>query len=231
MSAGARILKYQHFRAYPHPPPVPTTIKIYSDMHTGGVTCDGIVARLGVMELWNAIRSGLGNYADCNGSLHQVGFLRSWWYPDWENLARAIRTFAIPSALAGHTILSARFALYGQSKGDNLGCQPQICVVEAYPDADNNLVNADYQHIGGVPLSNIINYADYVIADFNYFNLNSQGLALIVPGQICRLGLREYKCDISGYEPGWYPSQGSWFEFWDVEINDARMPYLEVTYQ
>lgn len=233
MSVGARILKWQIFRAYAGPqygPPV--TVKIYSDPFTGGVTVDGFIRRQVWESTWAEIHGGNGTLDGDLYSVLSVYIQSSASFSKWFMMERSLMTFDLSVIPAGSQIQSARFCGYGANKGDTPGWQPQIAVYESYPLADNDLVLADYTRLYTTPLSNIIDYNDFVLGDFNYFILNAQGLALLVPGQICRLGLREAKYDAPFNPPLWVTQKWAFMQVYAAGYTPASgRSYLEVTYR
>ena len=232
MSVGARVLKWQLLRAYARPPITPGIVKIYADPGTGLTTVDGYAQRTGVAETWNVIRTSPGLSAFASTQLNDFGVGSALSQDMWQGIARLITTHSLAVVPLGAEIIYAKYYFKGSYKVDSLGGQPQIAVYQSYPLADNNIVAADYQRLYNTPLSNLINYADFVIGGFNIFTLNDAGLALLLPGQICRLGLREAKYDAPGLPPTWRYWSAMYFQGYSVEASLlADRPYLEISYQ
>jgi hypothetical protein len=233
MSVGARALKWQQLRAYAGPTyGPPQTVKIYSDPGSGLTTVDGHTQRTGVNELWAVIHDSVGLSGVTLEPDMDCGEASTSSVDRWQGLARAIMTFDLSVIPTGSDIQSARFCGYGYRKTDTFGYGPQIALYQSYPLADDNVVAADYQRLYNTELSNVINYADFLTTGFNYFVLNEAGLALLIPGQICRLGLREAKYDAPGGKPVWKASKVMLFEVYSRDYATAsRRPYLEVTYR
>jgi hypothetical protein len=159
-----------------------------------------------------------------------IGEASAAWPNTWQGLSRAIMTFDLSIIPAGKNIQSARYVARGLQKFDTFGLKPQIALYKSYPLADNNVVAADYQRIYHTRLSNIIGYDGFVIDGPNDFTLSSAGLALLTPGQICRLGLREVKYDAPDIAPPWQASKVMLFRVYDADHpNVAYRPYLEIT--
>lgn len=232
MSVGARALKWQQLRAYAGKWGSPVTVQIKADAGTGLTTVDGYAARTGVNESWAAIHGGAGNSARPADVYGKVNVTSIYFGTGWAEICRWITTHSLGGIPAGSLINSARYAVYGYRKWDSFGYKPKIALFQSYPAADNNVVAADYQHLYNTELSNVIGYDDFVTGGFNYFVLNDAGLALLVPGQIARLGLREAKFDAPFIQPTWVRNKGMGFQWYQVDApNPAVHPYLEVVYQ
>lgn len=205
-------------------------IRIYSDPGSGLTTVDGFAQRTGVAEPWAALHDGAGLSAWTNLLQMDIGEASASWPDTWQGLARAIMTFDLSVIPTGKTILSAKYVTRGYQKLDTFGLKPQIALYQSYPLADNNVVKADYQRLHTLRLSNIIGYDDFIIGGPNDFILNSAGLALLAPGQICRLGLREVKYDAPNIAPPWQNSKVMLFRVYDADHPTiAYRPYLEIT--
>jgi hypothetical protein len=208
------------------------TVKIYSDTTHGSTTVDGYAQRTGVAEPWATIHNSVGLGASPDINYLYAGEAVNMWTGVWKGLARNIMTFKLLSVPTYAQILSARFALCGYQKTDTYGSKPQIALYQSYPLADNNVVAADYQRLYNAVLSNIIGYDSYLTNGFNYFNLNAAGLALLIPQQLVRLGLREAKYDAPNIEG---PSQANNVMLFYGRSVDysvvAQRPYLEVTFR
>jgi hypothetical protein len=148
------------------------------------------------------------------------------------DIHRGIMTFSLLSIPLLAAIDSARFMFRGLGHNDTLGDKPRIAVFQSYPLADNNIVKADYNRLYNVCLSNEIGYDDFTITGFNAFQLTEAGLALLKPGEICRLGLRESKFDAPGLPPP--GTAGTALRFFGASRDHTTTtyrPYLEVTYR
>jgi hypothetical protein len=233
MSVGARVLKWQQLRAYAVPTyGPPQTVNIYSDPGSGLTTVDGFAQRTGVIENWAVIWGWPGLSAWTNLPRLDAGEATTSYVDCWQGLARSIMTFSLSGIVPGSDIQSARFRGVGYSKTDTFGYKPKIALYQSYPLADNNVVAADYQHLYNTPLSNLIGYDDFVLNASNFFVLNELGLALLIPGQVCRLGLREASYDAPFNMPPWKSSKVMMFSVCSRDHTTvAYRPYLEVTYR
>jgi hypothetical protein len=233
MSVGARILKWLLLRAYAGPTyGPPQTVNVYSDPGSGLTTVDGDTMRSVFNEAWLMVHNGAGNFHTTTAATLYVQVIAGSFSATWNSIRRAIMTFSLAAIPSGALIVSARFCLRGMGKTDTGGDKPQIAVFQSFPVADNDLADADYQRLYDTPLSNAIDYDSFTTTGFNYFTLNDQGLALVVPGQICRLGLREAKFDAPNIMPPW--SSGKIFRLFGASRDNTTVsyrPYLEVTYR
>lgn len=152
---------------------------------------DGFVERT-TPGTWLAIRDGIGT-----GSQYNVDGSDQDDSPvciatverDWVRINRGIYVFDL-SSVAG-SVISAVFSLYGHnltSPEDVFG--DEVAVVESSPASDEALVPSDYQALGTTQLSSNIAHSAWNTAGYNDFSLNATGLALVVPGQKLRLGVR-----------------------------------------
>jgi len=219
------------FSKHHYSPPAPITIKIYSDPGTGLTTVDGFAQRTGISGTWAAVHGGVGTSAIAGTRFTNISVTGSRVWRKWDGIARTLMTFDLLPIPIGSSILSARYRARGYRKVDSFGYKPQLALYQSYPLANNNLVAVDYQHLYNVPLSNIIGFDGFVVEGLNDFNLTAGGLALLAPGQICKLGLREAKFDAPYIEPAWIRSKNMLFMIYAVDdANPAYRPYLEVVY-
>jgi hypothetical protein len=205
-------------------------IRIYSDPGSGLTTVDGFAQRTGVAESWDTIRGSPGLSAWTNLLHMDIGMAAASWPDTWQGLARALMTFDLSVIPADKTIQSAKYVTRGYQKFDTFGLKPQIALCLSYPFSNNNVVPADYQCVSAAFLSYPIGYDSFVIDGVNNFTFYPWALSILVPGQICRLGLRETKFDAPNNPPPWQNSKVMLFRVYDTDHpNVAYRPYLEVT--
>jgi hypothetical protein len=230
-SLGMRTLAYQVVRAEVGPRYGPAqTVNIYCDASSGGTTVDGFAQRTGVSETWAQLHSGAGLSSYDNINYNDVGFGSSYLSQRFTGMARIIMTYSLAGIPAGSLINWAKYRVRCFRKYDTFGYNPGLCVYQSNPSYDNNVVNADYQHLYSVELSNIIYYSQLSTSGWNEFTLNEAGLALLVPGQICRLGMREAKFDGPNVPPTWKSSKAAYFQLYSRENSSSYRPYLQVNY-
>lgn len=212
-------------------PPTPTTVKIYSDTTQGKTTVDGWATRFGTAETWPVRHDGPGQSKDTLSWYLALG-MSAYPIPNlWRGLLRDIMTFSLLVIPAGATIQSARFALYGYTKTLTGAWTPTEALYQSYPLTNNNLVATDYQRLYTVPLSQAISIPTFAIGAFNYFNLNAAGLALLIPQQIVKLGLREATYDAPNIQPAWASNKSFNISGFSTDYNiPTQRPYLEITY-
>jgi hypothetical protein len=231
MSVGARTLKWQILRAAAKGT---QTVKIYSDPGSGLVTVDGVVVRSpGYNKRWADVHDGPGTGADTSGIVMLARIESSYWpfTGFWLQLHRSIMTFDLAVIPPGAPITKATFNFYPYQAYDYLNILPQWALVTSNPIAPNNLVPADYQNLGTVAISTVLDHADVHVNQFNILEILPAYLSLLVPGDILKIGIREMKYDAANVEPkwGWYLASG--IDILTVDHADpAKRPYLEVTY-
>jgi hypothetical protein len=229
MSVGARVLKYQHFRAYAKTGPY--VVKVYSDPGSGLTTVDGWVRRTSVIgDWWPDLVSGAGvdcsTIGDLNPTIHSSVFANRWII-----LSRAIMTFDLVVVPPGADIQSAIFRGWIGGIADNLGLLPRLALVTSNPLSNNNLVAGDYPRVGAVPISTVLDFAFALQNSYQHLDILPAYLSLVEPGQILKLGIREQKWDASGISPAWLSYQITYFGFVSVDTAIAEhKPYLEITY-
>jgi hypothetical protein len=212
-------------------PPGPITIKIYSDFDHGLTTCDGAAERSTLRDTWPQIHDGFANNAWTINQYANIYIRTTSLGLRFTNMQRQIMTFSLASIPLGATILSAQYVTWGIAKQDDNDNQPRIAVFQSYPVSNNDVVIADYQRTSATPLSNIINYANFNVGGWNTFTLTPAGIALLIPGQITRLAVREAKYDAPNTSPPSRSGPIMLFRISHVEYSDAtKRPYLEVTY-
>ena len=136
-------------------------------------------------------------------------------------------TFSIPP---GKEILSAELDIFINTKSRITGSAPSWTVVKSWPISNTNIVAADYQNIGALPLTNIIPYADIVVGNYHTFTFTPEGLAAIIPGGITKLGIREYAYDCLNIEPPWANLEYCMVQFRMADDLRLTPPRLKVTY-
>lgn len=223
-----------HRTAPPYGPPV--TIKFYPDKHPEVTSVDGYLERsISVIagEPWSTLRLGAGTGAYPSGTLFIIGFAAARDNGKWYAIVRSILLFDTSSIPVGSLIISATLNIRYDSKYNTGGWLAKIGVYQSHPASNTHLVPSDYNQIEETLLSNSIAYADWTSVGFNVFSLNATGLALIIPGGITKLALRESVFDAPNVPPTWY-SGYKYLQFRGKSADTADpidRPYLEVTYQ
>jgi hypothetical protein len=229
MSVGARVLKWQQLRAYAWPP---VTEYFYPHKLHGGDSVDGDARRLGYNLIWSDVHDGAGTSAYPDDLDSQVYIRCGTAVGYYEVIHRFIMTYPTNSLAANAQIDAGEirvFCEYVRIEGSGV---PTVAVFESWPAAYNNLVVADYQNVGAVPLSNLINFADLVVGGFNTFTLNPAGLDKIVLGGVTKLALREATWDAPNIPANWtaYADRNTFWSTADSLYSD-RYPRLAVTYR
>jgi hypothetical protein len=231
MSVGARVLKWQILRAYVKVPQPP--LRIYSDPGSGLVTVDGAVGRNDSSMLWPDAHDGPGTIAAPSNPILNATISGSyyWVYHHWRAIVRSIMTFNKALIPPGADVTKATFNFYIYQCYDNLGCQPQWALVTSNPVAPNNLIPADYQHLGMVAISTVLDYAPGLNGTWQSMEVLPAYLSLVQPGGILQIGFREMKYDAANFEWPGQAGASSGLEITSVDFPTPGLwPYLEVTY-
>lgn len=207
-------------------------IKIYPDIGSGRVTVDGNVWCARNNSTWFQLVTAAGTHADPAGWLNGI-YIRSHTVADrWYVLYRYIATLAPQWALHFAEITYAAFYLWGTDIRDEFGCKPRLALTTSDPLQDNDLVPADYQRLGDEAISEAIEYDDLITGGWNVFPLTAAGRALIIPGEIMRIGLRDFKYDVPKVAPPWRSDKRTRCFFGgDNPFLPERRPYLLVHYK
>lgn len=184
---------------------------------------------------WAEIISASGNWANDTSTSTMVRIQANVANNKWTLLTRIILLFDTSALTSNYEIISAILGVFCDIKTDVLGVKPDINVYSSNPDSNIALVMGDYDSLGSTPLCDTsIAYDDIVEDAYNYFTLNTAGLAAIVKGGITKLGLRNANYDVAGVPPTW----SSGLHNCNIEINTAeqgeyypdRIPKLIITY-
>lgn len=201
----------------------------YPDSDPETTSVDGVASRFSI-GTWAHVRDGPGN-----DSRHADGSLDAYiWAGNlpggWVGIARTIILFDTSIIPADSEILAAKLRLYCFDKTLNGVPLVTLAIYASAPASNITLVNADYQALGAVPLSDPIPYADIIENSYNNIPLNSAGLNKIIPAGITKLGLRESTYDGSNAEPPWsYQAYGAW-RFRSADFGGIYKPRLMVNY-
>ncbi len=178
----------------------------YPDADPEGTTVDGVVDHYssGVGIAWSNLitAGGTPNYMNSNGTFASIGWRAYQPYnPDWFGLSRMIMLFDTSFLGSSANITEAVLYLYGGSKTNYAGGNPDICIVSSAPESSTNLVAGDYDSLGSTVFSNVISYSSFSTAGYNSFTLNLDGIANINTTGISNFGAREYSHDLGGVSP------------------------------
>lgn len=213
------------------PPAEPTEWKkLYPDAHPEVTSVDGTVQQVDCYCAFGTLLASPGNYHNDDIISLQTRFsCRTLWGTFfWDTCVRSILTFDCTPIPSGTIPLTADLYLHGITKSNTFPDVFAMNVYEAYPNSDVDLVNTDYQRIHSSPLSDNITYENWKDNDWNIFSLNPAGVALIIPGAITRLGLRDAYHDVAHVEPSHDPANLMTMPCYAAEKGDPFRPYLEV---
>jgi hypothetical protein len=157
-------------------------------------------------EDWDTIRAGVGTGTDTYHPLACIDIANST-SPNFEWLARGIVTFDLSflSGINWADIYAAWIEWAGYDKRDDIGCAPDVALVDASPASYTEIAASDFQNVGDTLYSDeVVPYGTFLGANFQ--PLNAAGLGYLI-GQIvsgyAAFGLREKTHDIEENNPGW----------------------------
>lgn len=209
----------------------PVTVKFYPDHHPELTSVDGWAMRADANITWADIHDGVGNYSGDDDVILWLYICSGTLANRWIYLRRTAILFDTSIIPAGSLIDPATLNMLCGTKINTLGGSPSVGVYGSYPLSNTAIVNADYQRFNAVPLSDIIPYADLTIEAWTVFTLNDAGKALIIPGGITKLGIREATYDAADTPPPWSSYNNIDLRWSSADNPPELRPYLEVTYR
>ena len=206
-----------------------TTTNYYSNPGTGATTVDGVIQRGGVTENWATIRgasSGTAAYPSlANGNMVDISDNLSL----WTGFNRGIFLFDTSSIPDTSVVNSAKLYLYTTAKLNAHSSSITLC--SSSPASNNNLVIGDYN----ISIFGLSRYAtdltisSLITSSYNYFTLNSAGIASISLTGITKLGVL-ISADFDNLEPSKVNGSSSVGIDFSDQTGTATDPYLEVNY-
>lgn len=201
-------------------------------LQPGATSCDGYTARAQYGVTWSNLHDLAGTYATTTIVGADVR-ISSWDKTgQWYLLHRLNYLFDTSSIPVGSNILEVILHLWCSTKYNTLLLDAALNIFTSSPASDIDLVPADYQQYGAVPLSTPISYADCQIGAYNDFPFNQAGLDALIAGGITKLAVRESNYDAPDNLPPWLNYKHMWMRLIQRESGDeAQWPDLEVTYE
>lgn len=185
----------------------PITITLYPDPDPGVTCCDGFaLADRGYYGVdWAELHGGAGTDGSAGGSGIGITIQAGRNTDKWRRIQKSFLLYDASPIPPGATILNAKLRVYGAGRTGPLNFPLfGMCVVNSFPESNTNITLDDYQNVGTTLLSNlIILWDDFDPVGWNEFALNEAGLAVIVPGEIVKLGLRDFHYDVMNSPPPW----------------------------
>jgi len=202
----------------------------YPDPHPEVTTLDGHTRVGGYYLGWPALVGAAGDGAMDSAQTFDVSFTSTIYTNYWGSMHRATLLFDLSDIPPGTPIISAQLTFMIDSMINTFASDPAVAVYESFPDSNTTLVKQDYQHYNDTILSDKIAYSALSLIERNQLTLNPAGLALIIPGQIAKLALREANFDAPHIDPGWESNKDFYVHIWAAEKGDPYKPQLEVTF-
>lgn len=225
---GAQIKAYHYHTLLPREA-VPTAF-FYPHILPETDSCDGWTRRYTGTDLtWADVHDGPGDRAQSSAEVTyaDIQALRT---PDaWRLIRRCFLLFNTEAIPLGATILEAKLHLWFFGYLNTIHPAATLNVFQSWPISTGQIVAADYQNIGAVPLSEPKLIDNIPLFDWSTFTLNSAGRPLVIPGGCTKLGIREATFDAPNIEPPW-TRIGRIFSQWESADAQVHIPCLEVTY-
>lgn len=207
------------------------SLTFYPDADPESTSVDGSVVYWTGSVSWDTLHDssdGSGTYPS-NDSM-QVLITAGSTTDTWSKLNRCFLLFDTSALPDTATIVSATLSLYGSSKSDLLYITPSLGVYSSSPASDTNLVNGDYDQVGGTLYSDVISYNSISTSGYNDFTLNSSGMAAISKTGISKFSVRNYNYDALDTEPDWTQAMSSTLTFYSADKGSGYKPKLDITY-
>lgn len=207
-------------------------VKLYSDSSFGGNTCDGVVLRSGVSEVFSSIRNNAGTGANAGSSANVACNLRSsTTFNQFFALQRGVFTFDT-SVIGNSTINSAKFSVTSATNGITSLGNTTVAVVSASPGSFSTLISGDYNSLGTTLFSSTTYSLTSVLANTEYiYTLNTSGENWIDKDGKTAFGLR-LNWDIANVFTGSWSSnvETAFYAHFADSSTPSYRPYLEVDY-
>jgi hypothetical protein len=210
-----------------------TVTTFFPDPNPETTTVDGYVGRISSTVTWATIIAGAGttkNDSDADSECMMMEKIASG--DSYDALFRSIFLFDTSAIPDTDTISGAILSLKGTTKGDNIGCTPDINIYGSTPASNTALVNADFTQVGSTAYATAISYASYSTSAYNDFTFNGTGIAAISKTGVSKFGARNANYDVAAVTPS---TSGVIASSWmncnmaDVALTTSD-PKLAVTY-
>jgi hypothetical protein len=145
---------------------------------------------------------------------------------------RYIALFDTSALTAAAAISAAVLSLYGDDKGNALGCSPNIDIYTSAPASNTALVAGDFDCLGTVSQTGSpITYAAWSITGYNAFTFDATGRGNISKTGISKFGARNANYDVANTAPSWVTNVDSYVTALNADsAGTANDPKLVVTY-
>jgi hypothetical protein len=209
------------------------TFTVSPDANPETTSVDGYVQRSASNETISGIVGGSGT-ARSNGGALLAALLGAGTTTDrYAQVRHTILLFDSSGLPDGAFITSAQVRAHGLSATSGLGAL-EVGVYESSPASDIALVNADYSTLDFSTRldSSSITTSNVDTSDWNEFDLNASGLALINDMGVTRLGLALVACaDEDDGLVTWASGATSQANFESADNGSGRAPELVVEYE
>lgn len=195
------------------------TLTAYPDPDPETYSCDGYVGKSyssGFGVDWTTIIDyPTGNNFSATGSSFSAFYIRNDSVVDgWRQYNRSLAGFRTAGIGAGKKVTSAILSLNTQGKQDVAGdgISPGVCITDASPASNTNIIGNDYACFGGNAYASLF-YAN-LSANGTYtdLELNELGRNYISLTGVTNFGIRNHNYDFSRVAPNWTSHLGisSW---------------------
>jgi hypothetical protein len=145
---------------------------------------------------------------------------------------RYIALFDTSALTAAAAISAAVLSLYGDDKGNALGCSPNIDIYTSAPASNTALVAGDFDCLGTVSQTGSpITYAAWSITGYNAFTFDATGRGNISKTGISKFGARNANYDVANTAPSWVTNVDAYVTALNADsAGTTNDPKLVVTY-
>lgn len=120
-----------------------STLTLFPDVSSGGVTCDGQVSRDGVDEVFLSISIGFGTTATTGASTGTIGLTATITTDQFSSNSRLLFGFDTRILSDSSSVTQTALSVWGTSKSTGLGA-PRLRVMGATPANYSQLITSDY---------------------------------------------------------------------------------------
>lgn len=228
----SRSISQIFWQACPDPGWTEHMVLIKSARLHGLGTVDGAVYRQGVNLTWPDIHDNPGTTVEPDHIRTYIWLSSANTANRWTQLQRAKMTFDLAPIPPGSIIISAKYHIYVTQVNIQLGGAPAVGLVTGANTPWDNIITANYQQLGSVPISNPISYASIPIGTWQLLTISAPFLSIFTPGQKAGFGIRETTYDANNSPPPWLRGRSNYICYWTVDyvLNPALQPYLEIHY-
>lgn len=209
----------------------PLEISASGTYYCGASHVDGYASMDEREDSWGDLRGGSGTHANTSPyTLYNYIETRNvsdkWWA-----MHRTIIVFDTTSLPSDGAITAATLSVYGSQKQNGFSSgSADVNIYSAAPASNNAIVAGDFDSLGSTAFSTAITLANWSVAGYNDFVLNSSGLANITKAGASKFGMRLATIDVGNSPPSWESGKNCHISGYSTINGASYKPKLVVTY-